>query len=95
MRMATPLLSLITALTSVQALSQAGGQQEQLSVTATVVRPAVIAVLPSSSEETILLIHHTDAIEVEAVGGTVSQTDQDSTTVTSNGAGLLTLTLIY
>lgn len=88
-------LALIGCATSTQAIADAGSQDAQLSVTATVIRPVQISTVSSNFEDRVIAIRNVAAVEVVAVGGTVNETEQDRTIVTSDGSSQLTLTLIY
>lgn len=72
-----------------------GSQQAQLGVTATVVRPAEIVAFPYHMDGNVALIRNSAAVEVVADGGTVRQLDGETTAVTSDRAGPVTLTLVF
>lgn len=72
-----------------------GREQSQLGVTATVVRPAEIAAFPFRTDGSVARIRNTATIEVVADGGTVRQLDGETTAVTSDRAGLVTITLVF
>lgn len=93
--MATQALTILAAAIAGSASMEPGSQQAQLAVTATVVRPAEIVAFPSAGEGAVVLIRNTEAIEVVADGGTVRQLDGGATAVTSDVAGLVTITLEF
>lgn len=72
-----------------------GGRQAQLGITATVVRPVEILAFPSGTEGAVALIRNAEAIEVVAEGGTARQLGGETTAVTSDGAGQVTVTLVF
>lgn len=76
-------------------LLEPGRELSQLGVTATVVRPAEIAPFPSGTDGSVARIRNTAAIEVIADGGTVRQLDEETTAVTSDKAGPVTVTLVF
>ena len=76
-------------------LAAAASSETSLGVTATVVRPVEIAVASTEAADGPIVLRNTAAVEVQASGASVTQADADTTLVTSDGTGAVTITLVY
>lgn len=85
----------MAAAAAAQQTPEAGGRQENLGVTATVVRPAEIGAFSIGDAGAFVVIRNGASIEVQAEGGSVTGRDGDKTIVADDGAESMTVTLIY
>lgn len=89
-----PLLTMLAAAIAAHSTAAAGMDEASLSVTATVVRPVAV---PASigRDAAAFTVSETAAVEVRAVGATVSRRDGDRTVVAPGPSDRITITLVY
>ena len=91
----TSIFALVAATTSLETVPQEGHQEASLGVTANVVRPVEITGPLTDAADPVIVVRNTAAVEVRATGASVTRADPDTTVVTSDGTGVVAITLIF
>lgn len=89
-----PLLTTLAAMLAACSTAASGMEEDSLSVSATVIRPVAV---PASigRDAGAFTLGETAAVEVGAVGATVSRSDGDRILVTPGAGERVTITLVY
>lgn len=87
--------TLLAAISSVGTFAEAGSSETSLSVSATVVRPVDISSPVINAEGAVVIVKNAATVEMQVVGGTVTQLDQDTSIITGDRSGSMAITIVY
>lgn len=90
-----PAFTLLAAALAGAAPAGQSRAQDQLGVTATVIRPAELTVIASPLGGPVALIHNSASIAVVTDGGSIRHLDGDTIAVSRDASGPVTITLIF